>query len=92
MTSSEPSLRVQDLVVPSEGTATDRVLLVVPSYNEEANIAAVLAEIASLRPACDVVVVDDGSTDSTSMPISRTSASGWYAETRGGTISRKTAQ
>ena len=55
--------------MPSEGTATDRVLLVVPSYNEEANVAAVLAEIASLRPACDVVVVDDGSTDSTSVRV-----------------------
>lgn len=48
------------------GGRTDRVLLIVPSYNEAASIRGVLEEIASLRPACDAVVIDDGSTDDTS--------------------------
>lgn len=51
---------------PVHGVDADKALLVVPSYNEAASIAAVLKEIASLRPVCDVVVVDDGSTDGTS--------------------------
>lgn len=41
-----------------------RTLVVVPAFNEEKSIGAVLAGI--LRSGLDVVVVDDGSTDATS--------------------------
>jgi glycosyltransferase involved in cell wall biosynthesis len=54
---------------PQHGLELDKVLLIVPSYNEAANITGVLEGIASLRPACDVVVVDDGSTDGTSARV-----------------------
>lgn len=40
-----------------------RVLTAIPVYNEEAHLEPVLAEV--LRHAGDVLVVDDGSTDST---------------------------
>ncbi|KRB43873.1 glycosyltransferase family 2 protein [Terrabacter sp. Root181] len=43
-----------------------RTLVVVPAFNEEAAIGGVLQEIRSALPHCDVVVVDDGSTDTTS--------------------------
>ena len=43
-----------------------RIVAVVPAYDEEAAIAAVVAEIHAVDPAIDVVVVDDGSTDATS--------------------------
>lgn len=43
------------------------VSVIVPAYNEEANIAATVRSlIASDYPAVEVIVVDDGSTDATS--------------------------
>jgi hypothetical protein len=42
-----------------------RLVAVVPAYDEEAAIGAVVAEIHAFDPAIDVVVVDDGSTDAT---------------------------
>jgi len=38
---------------------------VVPAYNEAATVARVVRSIAEHAPQCDVVVVDDGSTDDT---------------------------
>jgi glycosyltransferase involved in cell wall biosynthesis len=40
-------------------------IVVIPAYNEEATLPAVLAELRTTRPELDVVVVDDGSTDAT---------------------------
>jgi glycosyltransferase involved in cell wall biosynthesis len=45
--------------------AQSDTLVFVPAWNEEANLAAVLAEIAAGLPGADVLVVDDGSTDGT---------------------------
>ena len=42
-----------------------RVLVIVPAYNEQETIANVLATLKRDAPECDVVVVDDGSTDMT---------------------------
>ncbi|HEV2086754.1 MAG TPA: glycosyltransferase family 2 protein [Cryptosporangiaceae bacterium] len=44
----------------------DRVLVVVPAWNEAGSIAEVVAEVRGELPAADVLVVDDGSTDATS--------------------------
>jgi glycosyltransferase involved in cell wall biosynthesis len=44
---------------------TSRVVAVVPAFDEEGAIGAVVAEIEAFDPAIDVVVVDDGSTDAT---------------------------
>jgi glycosyltransferase involved in cell wall biosynthesis len=44
--------------------AHDTVVFV-PAWNEEANLPAVLTELASVLPAADVLVIDDGSTDAT---------------------------
>lgn len=43
-----------------------RTLLIIPAFNEEAALPAVLAELARVAPGHDVVVVDDGSLDATS--------------------------
>ncbi|HET9654759.1 MAG TPA: glycosyltransferase family 2 protein [Kineosporiaceae bacterium] len=43
-----------------------RVLVVVPAWNEQDVISGVLAELREIRPDLDVLVVDDGSTDATS--------------------------
>ena len=40
-------------------------LVFIPAWNEEANLPAVLDELRAGLPDCDVLVVDDGSTDGT---------------------------
>jgi len=43
-----------------------KTLIIIPAYNEEVAIANVLADIKAHCPWADVVVINDGSTDSTS--------------------------
>jgi glycosyltransferase involved in cell wall biosynthesis len=40
-------------------------LVVIPAYNEAANVAAVVADVRASLPGFDVLVVDDGSVDDT---------------------------
>ena len=42
-------------------------LVFIPAWNEEANLPGVLDELRSSLPDCDVLVVDDGSTDGTAV-------------------------
>lgn len=42
-----------------------RVLIVLPAYNEEATIGAVISEIEASLPGMDCLVVNDGSSDAT---------------------------
>jgi glycosyltransferase involved in cell wall biosynthesis len=44
-----------------------RILAIVPAYNEEKNIEAVIGEIASDVSDCDVIVINDKSKDGTSL-------------------------
>ncbi|MGZ0068027.1 glycosyltransferase family 2 protein [Microbacterium arborescens] len=44
---------------------SERVLVIVPAWNEEQNVGLTVREILSADDHYDVVVVDDGSTDST---------------------------
>ena len=44
---------------------TERIVAVVPAFDEEGAIASVVDEIRAFDPAIDVVVVDDGSSDAT---------------------------
>lgn len=46
-----------------------RILVIVPAYNEEATIGAVIAQIQAAVPDCDIVVVDDGSGDATAARV-----------------------
>ena len=41
------------------------VLVIVPVHNEAASLGAVLADLRDQAPGCDVLVVNDGSTDGT---------------------------
>lgn len=52
---------------------TRRVLVIVPAWNEEQNIATTVAEIRSVV-SHDIVVVDDGSTDATAERARRAGA------------------
>lgn len=44
----------------------DRMLIVIPAYNESKNIKRVLQQIKEEIPGADIVVIDDGSDDDTS--------------------------
>lgn len=43
-----------------------KVLIVVPAFNEEKNIFSVVSEIRESLPKCDILVINDCSTDNTS--------------------------
>lgn len=43
----------------------DRVLVIIPAYNEEQNIEQVVEELIHKHPELDYVVINDGSTDRT---------------------------
>jgi len=44
---------------------SERVLVVIPAWNEAANLHGVVGELRGARPDDDLLVVDDGSTDGT---------------------------
>jgi glycosyltransferase involved in cell wall biosynthesis len=56
-----------DATMPLDTPLIDRssCLAVVPAYNEEATVASVVGAIRRKTPQLDVLVIDDGSTDST---------------------------
>lgn len=43
----------------------DRVLVIIPTYNEAANIGPITARLRAAAPAADILVVDDNSPDGT---------------------------
>lgn len=47
------------------GEQTDRVLVVVPTYNEAGNLAGIVGRVRGAVPDADLLVVDDGSPDGT---------------------------
>jgi glycosyltransferase involved in cell wall biosynthesis len=49
-------------------------LVVIPAYNEEANVASVVADVRDTLPEFDVLVVDDGSADETAAVARRAGA------------------
>lgn len=52
----------------------DRTIIVLPTYNERENVAALLRAIRSIVPAADVLVVDDNSPDGTAAVVDETAA------------------
>lgn len=51
-----------------------RLLAIIPAWNEQATIVAVVREIRDVLPEADVLVVNDGSTDGTSVVARRAGA------------------
>lgn len=49
----------------SQGSGLDRVLIVIPTYDERLNIARIVEEITSLVPEVNILIVDDASPDGT---------------------------
>jgi hypothetical protein len=54
---------------PDNTAAGDGALAIVPAYNESESIADVVADLRANVPACDIVIVDDHSTDDTSARV-----------------------
>ena len=52
------------MTVPEVTSDATPTLVIIPAFNEEAALPAVLRDLAA-RPALDVIVIDDGSTDRT---------------------------
>jgi glycosyltransferase involved in cell wall biosynthesis len=52
----------------------DRILIVIPAYNEQARVGSVVVGVRGILPDADVVVVDDGSSDGTSLAAERAGA------------------
>ena len=48
-----------------EGSTSERVLVIVPTYNEKDNVVRVVGRLRAAVPAADVLIVDDGSPDGT---------------------------
>ena len=51
-------------------TISDRVLIIVPAYNEAGALPALIRSLCTVWPNCDVVVIDDGSIDGTRQSVS----------------------
>jgi len=45
--------------------ATERVLVIIPTYNERENLPGILADVRVISPEVDILVVDDNSPDGT---------------------------
>ena len=54
---------------------SDRIVAIVPAFDEEEAVAAVVREIRGFDPGLDIVVVDDGSTDGTAAAAAAAGAS-----------------
>ena len=46
-----------------------RTIVVIPAFNEEETLPAVLEQLAAVVPDLDIVVVDDGSADTTAQVV-----------------------
>lgn len=44
---------------------TERILAIVPAYNEEESLEATIEELKQKAPSIDFVIINDGSTDGT---------------------------
>jgi hypothetical protein len=54
----------------TSAAAERRLLVIIPAYNEAANIASVVGQVRASLPGADVCVINDGSSDDTG-PIAR---------------------
>jgi glycosyltransferase involved in cell wall biosynthesis len=67
LTNSESLEAMQKSPAPGRELRSEnqRVLIIIPAYNEAGSLPELLRSMRAECPACDVVVIDDGSTDAT---------------------------
>ena len=74
-----------------------KILVIIPAYNEQASIARVIERVKESVPAADIVVINDGSHDSTSLAAYESGAnkkgfyskihiSWWFSSFKNGTL------
>jgi len=67
----ETQLKDENFATPGSGQEilnnSSKTLIIIPAYNEENNLGSVLEAIKKWAPNIPVLVVDDGSTDSTAL-------------------------
>jgi glycosyltransferase involved in cell wall biosynthesis len=56
---------MRELKVTGDDSLATRLLIVMPAFNEAASVAAVVREVRAAQPSATVLVVDDGSIDTT---------------------------
>jgi glycosyltransferase involved in cell wall biosynthesis len=61
-------------IEPAWRKLVSNCLLVIPAYNEAANVASVIADVRTSLPGFDVLVIDDGSADETAANARRAGA------------------
>jgi len=62
---NQPATQTSDIRHPQPDIPNPRVLVILPAYNEQDTIAAVVTQLHRALPDADVLVVDDGSKDQT---------------------------
>ncbi len=77
----ETTLRDEYSATPGSGQEilnnSSKTLIIIPAYNEESNLGSVLEAIKKCAPNIPVLVVDDGSTDSTARVAENCMSSPW---------------
>jgi glycosyltransferase involved in cell wall biosynthesis len=66
--------RVAEAAEPVDPTAAPRTLVVIPAYNEEHAVATTIADVRAAVPDLDLLLVDDGSADTTARAAERAGA------------------
>ncbi|MBI2267473.1 MAG: glycosyltransferase [Armatimonadetes bacterium] len=61
--------RLKDTGTEGLGRPMERILVIIPAFNEEKNIVPVIEEIRSTLASCDIIVIDDGSSDGTARMV-----------------------
>ena len=58
-------MKIDRMSGQNAGVAERRVMVIIPAFNEEAALGSLIPKARARCPRCDLVVVDDGSTDDT---------------------------
>jgi hypothetical protein len=65
-------LGLQGIAIPVSGGRQPDVLIIVPAYNEEKTIAKVIEDLRSIDLEMDILIINDGSSDATSLAARKT--------------------
>ena len=61
--------------MPEQTTSAERILIVLPTYNEAGNVVDLIRQVLDQDPRIEVVIVDDASPDGTAQRVQEARAS-----------------